>query len=362
MAARYAGRVEAWQIWNEPNYVGWWPAGPNAAQYVPLLEAAYPAVKRGDPNALVVMGGLSLNDYDYLEQEYQAADAIDPQHPLGEYFDVMATHAYAHNNPPETVAYRSDGRMTKQSFQAYSEIRNTMLAHGDDKPQWLTEIGWAHASGPSAWVVDSDETAADYLTRAYDLLQNAPYVKVAFWYNLRDHYWASGDWWYDALGLMRKDFSPKATYWAFQAVNGPASGGSSSSTTLPCPSSSSSSPTTTMSSAAPVGTSTTLRVSLRTVTSSRRGVRRVSRRLKLRGRVRTASSGSVRLVLQRRTRTHHWRTRWKRTVRVSTTGRFSKRIRVRRLGRWRVRARYLGTSRYAPSKSRFVYFRTRPTR
>jgi polysaccharide biosynthesis protein PslG len=339
MAARYAGRVEAWQIWNEPNHIHTWPGGPDAAEYVPLLEAAYPAVKQGDPSAEVVFGGLAFHDYEYLEQAYAAADAIDPAHPLGEYFDVMATHAYTYSNPPEATATGPDGRLTKDTFRAYSEIRATLLAHGDDKPQWLTEIGWAHASAPTQWVVDSEQTAARYLTRAYALLKDAPYVKLAFWYNLRNHWWENdGDFWYDQLGLMRTNFSPKPTYWAFRAVDRP-----------PAPSTT-----------APASPSTTdplvaTRVSLR-VRRLRRARR--SRRLKLAGLVREARAGKVRLVLQRRTRARRWRTSWRRTLRVSSTGRFSKKFRIRRSGRWRIRARYLGASKYGPSSSRFVYFRT----
>jgi hypothetical protein len=343
MAARYAGRVEAWQIWNEPNHIYSWPAGPDAAEYVPLLEAAYPAVKQGDPDALVVFGGLAFNDYEYLEQAYDAADAIDPQHPLGEYFDVMATHAYTYSNPPEATETGPDGRLTKDTFRAYSEIRATLVDHGDDKPQWLTEIGWAHASTPTKWVVDSEETAARYLTRAYDLLKQAPYVKVAFWYNLRNHWWANdGDFWFDQLGLMRTDFSPKPTYWAFRAVDRPA------------PPPITNSPSTPSTTEPLVATRVSLRV--------RRLRPRRSRRLKLAGRVRQARAGRVRLVLQRRTRARRWRTSWRRTLRVSSTGRFSKKLRIRRSGRWRVRARYLGTSNYAPAASRYVHFRTRRAR
>src|SRR4051794_39530987 len=72
MAERYRGKVGAWEVWNEENFQQFWTTGPNAARYAALLKAAYPAVKAGDPGATVVFGGLSLNDYAYVEAAYAA--------------------------------------------------------------------------------------------------------------------------------------------------------------------------------------------------------------------------------------------------------------------------------------------------
>jgi polysaccharide biosynthesis protein PslG len=58
-ANQYAGRVDTWEIWNEPN-VGYrfWKPREDGAAYARLLAAAYPAVKRGNPKATVLLGGL----------------------------------------------------------------------------------------------------------------------------------------------------------------------------------------------------------------------------------------------------------------------------------------------------------------
>ena len=51
LADRYKGKVNAWEVWNEPNSAGFWST-PNPSAYTELLKAAYPAVKARDARAL----------------------------------------------------------------------------------------------------------------------------------------------------------------------------------------------------------------------------------------------------------------------------------------------------------------------
>src|SRR5207302_11360441 len=115
---------------------------------------------------------------------------------------------------PDSVSY-SGGRISKNSYLGYREIRNTMLSHGDDKPIWFTELGWSTTSEQCGV---SEATQASYLTKAFQLAAQDPYVQVAFWYNLRNNYWnADADTVEARYGLMRTDFSHKASYDAFKA-------------------------------------------------------------------------------------------------------------------------------------------------
>jgi hypothetical protein len=60
LAARYAGSVGAYEIWNEPNLAtknGGAAATP--AHYLAVLKTAYPAVKQSDPCALVLAAPLA---------------------------------------------------------------------------------------------------------------------------------------------------------------------------------------------------------------------------------------------------------------------------------------------------------------
>jgi len=69
--------------------------------YTMLLAAAYPAVKVADPTAIVVLGGLSKNDYDYLAQLYAAG--------ARGYFDTVAVHPYTGSVDP-TWCWNEGGR------------------------------------------------------------------------------------------------------------------------------------------------------------------------------------------------------------------------------------------------------------
>src|ERR1035437_6854759 len=73
IAGRFAGRVAAWEIWNEEDASQFWSGAPvDAVAYTRLLQAVYPAIKSSDPNATVLLGGLTGNDYAYLQQVYAA--------------------------------------------------------------------------------------------------------------------------------------------------------------------------------------------------------------------------------------------------------------------------------------------------
>ncbi|MGA8805860.1 MAG: hypothetical protein WB866_14315, partial [Solirubrobacterales bacterium] len=50
--------VRWWQFWNEPNLQVFWLPKLSARRYVDLLRVFSPAIRRGDPNARVVLAGL----------------------------------------------------------------------------------------------------------------------------------------------------------------------------------------------------------------------------------------------------------------------------------------------------------------
>src|SRR5436305_9860089 len=72
----------------------------------------------------------------------------------------------------------------KASFRCgVNLIRNTMLAGGDTKPVWITEIGWSSYTGRDGV---GEENQATYLKQAFEILKSWNFVPVAIWYNLID--------------------------------------------------------------------------------------------------------------------------------------------------------------------------------
>ena len=372
-AQRWGDKVDAWEVWNEQNLWGFWSTGPHAGEYAQLLKAAYPAIKSADPTSLVVYGGVSYNDYRFIEGSYQEIPN------LGDYYDVMASHPYSPDNPPEDVWYDPDGRLAKKSFVAYREIRDVMVANGDaEKPMWFTEFGWS-TNTLDYWGVTEAEQA-DWLTRAYRCVEQDPYVQVAVWYIYRNHHWANNaNTWVDQLGLTRTDFSPKPAYNAFKAYtpgsqgcayNYPASPPDPAPEPEPTPEPEPSTESVDEPEAEPeeedgIQTSSVRRrVGIRLVrfvdarTASRTSDAQPPRRMRVEGRVFKADRGRIALRLTCHGRDgKDWQTVAQRHARIDDTGRFDRHIRPRRNAACLLRAEYQVRGD-ANGRSRLVRFRT----
>jgi hypothetical protein len=213
MAQRWAGKVAAYEIWNEEDTSLWWAGAPDPAAYTRLLQTAYTAVKSADPNAAVVLGGLTGNDYNFLQGVYQAGGKG--------YFDAVGVHTdtACNTSSPELVLRDANGRLDPDSFLGYREVHATELANGDDKPIWMTETSWRTTTatcsegmfaGQTAGGV-SDAQQASYLSQAYHCLSEDPYVQVALWFPIADEGVVTS-------GLLRSDLSPKPAYAAMRSI------------------------------------------------------------------------------------------------------------------------------------------------
>jgi hypothetical protein len=212
LAQRWGPRVAAYELWNEEDAPAWWVGAPDPVAYAALLRASYPVIKAAEPNATVLVGGLTGNDYPYLEGLYQAG--------AKSYFDAVAVHTDTACNivSPYSFLRGMNERMIPDSFLAYREVHAVMLANGDDKPIWMTELSWRTTSaeceegafaGQKAQGVSEDQQAT-YLSQAYNCLAQAPYVKVAIWFPLQDE----GS---IVSGLLRENGSRKPSFAAMAA-------------------------------------------------------------------------------------------------------------------------------------------------
>jgi polysaccharide biosynthesis protein PslG len=335
LANRYRGQVQAWEIWNEENVSRFWTTGPDPARYTGLLRAAYPAVKSADPNATVVFGGTSGNDTGFIDGAYRAGAKGN--------FDVMAVHPYTGSAP--------EAGSGLYSFPGYREVRDLMLRYGDAKPMWLTEFGWSTTT--DNWGV-SQQAQADYLLRAYRMLEQDSYVQVAVWYNFRNNWWdRDADGWEFQCGLMRTDFSPKPAYAAFKSYV-PGAGGSASASSA----SGTSTDSATSSALRAPGVRTGTRTSLRVILQSRRGAQAARRSFSsvlVSGTVRGAKSGRVTIRIEPVRKSRVGVVSISRAAVVRRDGKYKVSVRVRS-GRWRARATYRGSSKTRPSTSKYRYF------
>jgi len=187
VVGRYRGRIQHYQIWNEPNiYPEWGEQAVDAAGYVRLLQIAYRRAKEADPDCVILCAGLAqtvetgpknLNDLVYLQQMYDAA--------VKGYFDVMGVMAYGLWTGP------TDQRASPElaNFSRPQLIRDTMVRNGDaDKPLWATEVGWNAVpldfAGAAVYGRVTLQQQARYAVQAYQRAQQEwPWMGVMnYWF------------------------------------------------------------------------------------------------------------------------------------------------------------------------------------
>ena len=232
LAQHFAGRVVAWEVWNEPNaYTTYSPiTGYTGSTFIYpsnfawLLRRVYEEVdaagvtvpsfvsggvfghdlpsaltpsrtgverKRGDPQTpgYSVPGGskpaLSMSadpialksGADYLRATYAHGMAF------AGWSQFQATHGiYPLDGLGQHLYVDQGGATSAAKIAAYlSAVRAVALEHPEapPPPTWITEIGWATNQV-------SQPTQAANLRTAYDQFAAAGYVAVPFWFQLRD--------------------------------------------------------------------------------------------------------------------------------------------------------------------------------
>jgi polysaccharide biosynthesis protein PslG len=231
LAARYKGRITAYQVWNEPNLSREWGGlAPDPAAYTELLRVCYEAIKLADPDAIVISAGLAptgtqpptaMPDTDYLQGMYDAGAAA--------YFDVLGVHAPGYKAPPELspaeVADSYDyGQGRWFAFRRVEDMRAIMVANGDGAKQVaITEMGWMlyqEIHSDYTWHGVSESEQADYLVRAYAYARDnwQPWIGLMTTIYMADAEWtpeANEQWWW---AIVLPDGTPRLAFDTLQAM------------------------------------------------------------------------------------------------------------------------------------------------
>lgn len=186
LVGAFAGEVDAWQIWNEPNLVDETNGRIDPAGFLPLLRAGSLAVHAADHDALIVFPGLAPNSlmYDdwamaddwYLEALLQLNNGE-----AARYFDVLGVHAYSAGNAPDTYWPGNPAETPGWNdapefyFRRIERLHTVLVDQGLGETQvWITEFGWpsgnyADTYGYGEWI--TAEMQADYLVRAFEIMR-----------------------------------------------------------------------------------------------------------------------------------------------------------------------------------------------
>lgn len=212
VARRYGNRVDAWEMWNEPNLTYFLRGPDKAARYAALVRAAYKRAKPVARNVTFLAGALSEADTAFAEALYRSGIAGS--------FDAFSIHPYSHDASP--LDPRDDEFRDVSFARGVPAIRDVMVRNGDDKPLWLTEFGWTtiRERGSRPWRngVDPARQAA-YVRQALAHTERWPYVPVIVYYNLVDRSTDPTDL-VGNYGLVRADGSDKPALRAFREAAG----------------------------------------------------------------------------------------------------------------------------------------------
>lgn len=198
VATRYQGRVQLYELWNEPNVVRSYSG--SIENLVGLSKVAYETLKTVDPSITVVSPAFSTCCGSLVSFErFLAAGG-------GEYADVIGFHFYVAPRAPESmIAWVAD-------------VRRLLRKYGlSQKPLWNTEMGWKienrHFNPPGedwAGAALSNEMASAYLARSY-ILSWAVGVERLFWYA----------WGHNSMGLTEfGGKNPKPVAKAYNVIQG----------------------------------------------------------------------------------------------------------------------------------------------
>jgi hypothetical protein len=238
MAARYSGKVKAYEIWNEQNLAhenGGRVA--SAELYMDMLVGASQAIKAADPNAIVVSGApsstetnaasIAISDIRFLRQMF--ADSR-----FRGAVDVVGVHPGGASNPPDTMWPDNPGPgpnfVTSREFyfRRIEDVRAAMLDAGlEDMKIWVTEFGWATRNNTRGYEFGnriSYQKQAEWISRAFLMGRNdyAPWVGAMFLWQLN----FAVPWKYNgnelheqaSYGVINGDWSVRPSYEAIQAL------------------------------------------------------------------------------------------------------------------------------------------------
>jgi hypothetical protein len=213
LAQRYANQINIWVVWNEPDMYTdaiaytWDGTIPDMYQ---LVKVAYQAIRKANPNAKVVLPGLTYwYDKDggrplYLARFMDVASHDPTAAQNGDYFDIVDIHQYT--NPLNIYA-------------AATVYQRAMAQFGVvDKPIWVGESNIVPDDDPMniigpAFHATMDQQAA-YMIQAFALARAAGIERMSI-YKLVDETREGGN---ELYGLVRNDGTPRPAFNAYQTA------------------------------------------------------------------------------------------------------------------------------------------------
>ncbi|MBU0702717.1 MAG: hypothetical protein KKC18_02495, partial [Chloroflexi bacterium] len=198
IVGRYAGRIDHWTIWNEPEIPAGSPDmtwGGSVEDFIQLLRVAYTVANETNPNAVIHMAAVThWHNEHWFGQFLETLTADSGAAANNYYFDVATFHLY---HEPEKI------------YDVVSHYRRMMYDYGIYKPIWVAETN-AYLSRVS------DVEQAFFIVQAFSLEIAAGAERIAV-YKMAD---TATDQAADPepFGLVRMDGSRRDAFTAYQVA------------------------------------------------------------------------------------------------------------------------------------------------
>ena len=219
LASRYRGKITSWELWNEPDNRDYWRGTPK--QFAVMFQSGARAVRRADPQAVVVLGGLTQPP----RSAFFKSGIL--RHELHRWFDVLNFHAYfetwdsspAEELPARAIAYDNALARTRTRQQT-PDIWLAEFGYSSLPPRGRRVSEWVQANATHA---HTPEFQAVMLLRQHFLALASERLSLTAWFRIRDL--PAGD---DVIGdsnnrhfgLIDVAGAPKPAFAAMQLWNG----------------------------------------------------------------------------------------------------------------------------------------------
>jgi hypothetical protein len=238
LAARYQGRVAAYELWNEPNLQREWRGEPlDPALFVALIQEGSQAIRAADPSARLISGApavtgindgeTAVDDRIYLQGMVAAG--------VGQWVDGVGVHPYGFANPPQErwddPTHRASSHNEHPSFffrDTLEDYRAILVEGGlSALSLWVTEFGWPSVDGLGAvdttgWAYArqvSEAQQADYVTQAFQMGRAVDWTGPMILWNLNIATIWGGERPESAYSVLRPDGSYRPVYIAVRVAD-----------------------------------------------------------------------------------------------------------------------------------------------
>lgn len=197
VAARYRGRIQAYELWNEPNSREYFAPDPDPVAYAAMTRAAVPAIRAQDPSALILAGALGpapqgdglIPAVDYFRRMLAAGVGA---------VDAFSYHPYDQQSMADAAVW--DNTAIRQVM----DMHRILAGYG-----WGDKKIWASEYGASSLVSGEDAQNSLVVTGMTQWLES-DISGPMFIHHHRDR---DGS---DGFGLSAADLRPKSSAYSVQ--------------------------------------------------------------------------------------------------------------------------------------------------